>query len=316
MKFWQGCCALLFTAQAMVSAKVGETREWTSADGRKVTGKLEGVTEEGVSLRIGGKSFTLKLVDLAEEDQAFVRELVAAEAGAADEAARSQGFTEGKYAEAVKGEWVKFPSQDGHLLFQLFIGKEVTRKKAGPLVPLVIHLHGASARANDVEAGKVEIAPQEIVKEGFYKDHACVVCVPTCPPEPETWGKQTEKLEKLVDDLVANLPIDRSRIYLSGYSQGAQGIGKMLESRPEAYAAAIFADGGPSDSWPGKVKTPLWSYYSGERDSSKAAGWQEAFEKDGVEFRFDVLKEVDHNGIHWKIAKEPKVLEWVFAQKR
>lgn len=313
MNIWQGYCALLIVTLSTASAKVGESREWTSADGRRLTAKLEKVSEGRVTLRSKGRSFILKLGDLSKADQDFVRTLTAAEG---DEATRSEGFTEGKYAPAVKGEWIKFPSENGHLLFQLFIGQDVKRKKAGPLVPLVIHLHGAGARADDVRAGKVEIAAQELVRPDFYKDHPCVVCVPTCPPDPQTWGKQTAKLEKLVDDLVANLPIDRSRIYLSGYSQGAQGIGKMLESRPEAYAAAIFADGGPNDSWPGKVKTPLWSYYSGERDSSKAAIWQEGFQKDGVEYRFNILPEVKHNSIHWKIAKEPKVLEWMFEQKR
>ena len=313
MNFWQRCGAILSVTSAIAFAKIGETREWTSADGRSVTGKLEKISEDSVTLRIKTKSFTLKLEDLSEGDQEFVKAFLAEEK---DQAARSQGFTEGKYANAVKNEWIKFPSENGSLLFQLYIGKEVKRKKAGPLVPLVIHLHGASARADDVKAGKVEIAPQELVKEDFYSDHPCVVCVPTCPPEPETWGKQTEKLETLVDDLVANLPIDRSRIYLSGYSQGAQGIGKMLESRPEVYAAAVFADGGPKDSWQGKVKTPMWSYFSSERDSSKAAVWQESFQKDGVEYRYNVLPDVKHNGIHWKLAKEPKVLKWIFEQKR
>ena len=295
-----------------LTAQVGQTREWTSSDGRKITAELVSVSEDQIVVRRQGKALTIKLELLAEEDQAFARTLLEKNE---ESDLRSQGFKEGKYADAVKGEWIKFPATESNLLFQLYLGKEVTKKKAGGEVPLFIHLHGASARADDVKVGKVEIAPETVVAEDFYGDHPCVVCVPTCPPEPETWGKQTAKLEALVDDLVANLPIDRSRIYLSGYSQGAQGIGKMLESRPDFYAGAIFADGGPSENWVGKVKTPLWSYYSPERDSTNAETLQEGFKADGVEYRFTRVKDSVHNSIHWKLAKSPEVFTWLYEQK-
>lgn len=300
----------LFTASSL-SGQLGQVREWTSADGRKLTARLVRITAEGVLISANGKRFTLELDALSEGDREFVASLAPRVEGGEE---RSRGFEEGKYAAAVKGEWVKYGKEDLGLLFQLFIGREVTRKKAGPAVPLIIHLHGASARADEVQAGKVEIAPEMLSQEEFYHDHPCVICVPTCPPEPETWGKQTAKLEAIVDDLVANLPIDRNRIYLSGYSQGAQGIGKMLVSRPDFYAASIFADGGPSDSWLGRVKTPMWSYFSGERDSSKAPEHQAGFAAEGVEYRFNILPDAEHNGIHWKLAKDPKVFAWVFEQ--
>ncbi|MGE9271547.1 MAG: hypothetical protein ACQKBU_12150 [Verrucomicrobiales bacterium] len=306
-----GILGCLLTSELV--AQVGQTRDWTSADGRTITAELLRVSEEEIVVRRQGRAVTIKLELLSDGDQKFARDLLE---NSEQEDLRSKGFKEGKYAEAVKGEWVKFPATDSTLLFQLFIGKEVTRKKAGPEVPLFVHLHGAGARADDVKVGKVEIAPEEVVADAFYQDHPCVVCVPTCPPEPETWGKQTAKLEALVDDLLANLPIDRSRIYLSGYSQGAQGIGKMLVSRPDFYAGAIFADGGPGDRWVGEVKTPLWSYYSPERDSQNAEALQKGFEADGVEFKFNRIEDSVHNNIHWKLAKTPEVFEWLFSKSR
>ena len=308
-------CAGLCALNSLVSAQVGENRIWTAADGREIEARLDAITEDSVEVtRLSDRTkVTIPRSMLSAPDQEFLTSLVKKEA--VDEK-REGGFKEGKYADAVKGEWVKYGKEDLGILFQLYIGKEVTRKKAGPEVPLFIHLHGAGARADDVEAGKVEIAAQEVARESFYEDHPCVICVPTCPPDPMTWNKQRKELERLVDDLVANLPIDRNRIYLSGYSQGGQGIGKMLQSRPDYYAAAVFADGGPDNSWIGKVKTPLWSYYSGDRDSSKAPEQQEKFQEDGVEFRFNILPKVDHNSIHWKLAKDPEVFEWVFEQQK
>ena len=300
-------------------AGIGEVREWVSNDGRSLKGKLLEVSAEKIVVDRGGKRLEIPVKFLSRADQEYVAELAAAqeEAKAVEgvEAARLVGFKEGKYAEAVKDEWVKFDKSEHGLVYQLYIGRAATRKKAGPLVPLFVHLHGAGGRADDVEVGKVEIAAGCLSKEAQYEDTPCVICVPLCPPEPETWGKQTAKLEAIVDDLVANLPIDRSRIYLSGYSQGAGGIASMITSRPTHYAGAMFADGRPRENWVGKIETSLWFYMSGERDSSKFSKIQEGFAADGVEMKFDVFGDVAHNGIHWKMANEPKVFEWLFQQK-
>ena len=303
------------------SGQIGETRTWTSSDGRPLEGKLMELSAEQIVVEKNGRPVKVRVDLLSEEDQKLVSELVvkqeAAEALAKKDETRSDGFKEGPYADAVKGEWVLGDEEKHGIIFQLFIGKEVTRKKAGPTVPLFVNLHGASARATSVEAGKVEIAPQTIVKSEWYEDHPCVVLSPTCPPDPMTWTKDVilTKVEAVIDDLVDTLPIDRSRIYLCGYSQGGQGIGKLIERRPDFYAGAVFSDGGPKESWVGKTKTPMWSYYSGDRDSSKVTELQEKFKEDGIEYRANILPDAKHDQIHWKLALNPEVWEWLFEQR-
>ena len=312
---------LLLVSGLSCLGQVGETRTWTSADGRPLEGKLTELSAEQIVVEKNGRPVKVPVNLLSEEDQKLVAELLVkqeeAEALSKMDEARSTGFEEGPYADAVQGEWVLGDEAKHGMVHQLFIGKEVKRKKAGPTVPLFVNLHGASARATSVEAGKVEIAPQTIVESEWYEDHPCVVLSPTCPPDPMTWTKDVilTKLEALIDDLVNSLPIDRDRIYLCGYSQGGQGIGKLIERRPEMYAGAVFADGGPKESWVGKTKTPMWSYYSGDRESSQVPKLQEEFAADGVEFKANILPDADHNGIHWKLAKNPEVWEWLFAQR-
>lgn len=311
---------LILGASFCCWGEVGETRTWTSADGRSLEGKLLSVSAEKIVIEKGRRPVSVAVNLLAKEDQELVVELLAqqeaAEMLAKKEEVRRGGFDEGPYAEAVKGEWVLGDEKHG-LGHQLFIGKEVKKKKAGPVVPLFVHLHGAGGRSDSVKAGKVEIAAQTITARNWYEEHPCVVLVPVCPPDPMAWGKNEiqTKLEALIDDLVAYLPIDRSRIYLSGYSMGAQGVGKLIERRPMFYAAALFADGGPKDSWVGKTKTAMWSYYSGERDSSNVESLQQKFREEGVEFRATILPGEGHNGIHWKLAKDGKVWEWLVEQK-
>ena len=313
--------SLFFVATACLQGQIGEIRSWTSSDGRLLKGKLLEADEKKIVVERNGRPVTIRIDLLSEEDRKFVADLVkklSKEAAlAAQDSLRSEGFSTGPYAEYVKGEWLLGDPEKG-LVHQLFIGKEVKKKKAGPVVPLFVHLHGAGGRADSVKPGRVEIAAQTITARDWYEDHPCVVLVPTCPPDPMAWGKEQiqSRLEALIDDLVKNLPIDRKRIYLSGYSMGGQGIGKLIERRPEMYAAALFADGGPKESWVGKTKTAMWSYYSGERDSSNTENLKEKFKEDGVEFRTTILKNATHNQIHWKLSKDPKVWEWLVDQSQ
>ncbi len=301
-------------------AEIGATRTWTSADGRSLEGELLEVNDDGIVLKVNGRRVPVAMNLLSEEDQSFAAEVAVSIAESAaleeEEKVRSKGFEEGPYADLVKGEWIEGDGGLG-LKHQVFIGREVKRKKASPFVPLFIHLHGAGARSDSITLGRVEIASKTITKPDWYEEHPCVVLVPTCPPEPMTWGKDEiqTKLESVIDELIDSLPIDRKRIYLSGYSMGGQGIGKLIERRPDFYAAAVFADGGPKPAWVGKTKTAMWSFYSGERDSSKAPDLQEKFKKEDVEFRFNILPDVKHNSIHWKLANEPKVWEWLVEQR-
>lgn len=313
--------ALALLAVGGAQGQIGEVRTWTSTDGRALEGKLLEANPEGIVVERNGRRLPIAFKLLSGDDQAFVTDLVeqleAESALSEQDKERSQGFEEGPYAEAVKGEWVLGDQEKHGMVHQLFIGKEVKRRKAGPVVPLFVHLHGASARADSVKVGKVEIAAQTITAPDWYGDHPCVVLVPTCPPDPMTWTKNEvlSNLEALIDDLVAQLPIDRKRIYLSGYSMGGQGIGKLIERRPELYAAALFADGGPKESWVGKTKTPMWSYYSGERDSSNVETLQTEFKGEGIEFKATILPDATHNQIHWKLAKDEKVWEWLVEHK-
>ena len=316
-------CFLVLTLLGLLPCwgQIGESRTWISADGRPLEGKLMSLSAEKIVVEKNGRPVTVPVKLLSEADQKLVAELLvkqeAEEALSEQDKARSGGFDEGPYADAVQGEWVLGEQEKHGLVHQLFIGKEVKRKKAGPVVPLFVHLHGASSRADSVEAGKVEIAAKTITAPDWYGDHPCVVLVPTCPPDPMSWQKDVilTKLESLIDDLVNSLPIDRKRIYLSGYSMGGQGIGKLIERRPTLYAAALFADGGPKEPWVGKTKTPMLSYFSGERDTSNVEELKQKFAEDEVEFRFTIFPDVKHNGIHWKLAEDPKVWDWLVKQK-
>jgi hypothetical protein len=300
-------CTLSVLFLFLSSASADDLHTWTSADGRTLEASFVSTADGKVRVRrSNGQSFDLPLSGLSDKDQQWVQRLLA-------DQARARGLEEGKFAErATAGEWIKVPASEHGILFQIYGTSNLKRLKEP--FPLFVHLHGAGARANEVEVGKVEIAAQRLAREEQYDETPCLIIVPTCPPDTY-WGDHVPKLEALIDELVAALPIDRQRIYLSGYSMGARGIGSLLKSRPKFYAAAMFADGDASHDWVENVDTALWLWFSGERDMKKAEAVAKAFTAAGKTAHYEGFEEFTHNQIHWKLAHDEEVFPWMFEQR-
>ncbi|MEM9017067.1 MAG: hypothetical protein AAGC68_08630, partial [Verrucomicrobiota bacterium] len=226
-----------------------DARTWTSTEGKTFSGAIESASTDSVKVRReDGRTFDVPLSKLAQTDRDFVARYL-------QDQKRSEGLEVGPFASLIDGEWVQVPKESYGVLFQIY-GASALKRLKEPF-PLFIHLHGAGSRANEVETGKVEIAPQRLASEEIYGEFPCLIIVPTCPPDTN-WGDHTKALENLIDSLVNSLPIDRKRIYLSGYSMGSRGIGSLIESRPHHYAAALFADGEAKMQWVDQTDTALW----------------------------------------------------------
>ncbi|MEC5127785.1 hypothetical protein VSU19_13550 [Verrucomicrobiales bacterium BCK34] len=304
------CLPLLFLCLALSPdsrAESAASRTWTSTTGQSFEGSLTSASEDSATVRRSdGKTFDVPLTKLSEADQTFVRQYLT-------DLSRAEGLSNGPFADKITGEWVKVPKEGQGLVYQIFGSSKLKRLKEP--FPLFVHLHGAGARAEDVETGKIEIAPERLSKEELYDDFPCLIVVPLCPPDT-SWGDHTSTLEKLIDTLTNSLPIDRNRIYLSGYSMGARGIGSLIESRPNFYAAALFADGEAKESWVDTVDTALWFTFSGERDLAGAEKVANAYTSAGKIAHFEGFPDHTHNQIHWTLAKTEGVYEWCFSQVR
>lgn len=286
---------------------LAQDRTWTSAEGKTFEGSLKSATETTAELRRSdGRTFELPLEKLSEADQTFIKQYLA-------DQNRANGLSEGPFAGKIEGEWIKIPASEYGLTFQIYGTSKLKRLKEP--FPLFVHLHGAGARADDVEVGKVEIAPERLASEEFYDEHPCLIIVPLCPPDTG-WGDHTAKLEGIIDTLTNSLPIDRKRIYLSGYSMGARGVGSLIESRPNFYAAGLFADGEAKMSWVETTDTALWFTFSGERNLKGAEEVAKAYTSAGKVAHFEGFPDHTHNQIHWTLAKTEGVYDWTFSQVR
>ncbi|MDF1657580.1 MAG: hypothetical protein P1U58_08200 [Verrucomicrobiales bacterium] len=282
-------------------------RTWTSSEGKSFEGSLQSATETTASVRRSdGRVFDIPLTNLSPDDQTFVQQVL-------NDMNREEGLSSGPFAELISDEWIQVPRETYGILFQIYGTSKLKRLKEP--FPLFIHLHGAGSRADEVETGKVEIAPKMLAGEELYDDFPCLIIVPTCPAE-SNWSEQAGALESLIDALTNSLPIDRKRIYLSGYSMGSRGIGTLIERRPEFYAAGLLADGEAKMNWVDQTDTALWLTFSGERDLEGAKAFAEAYTAAGKTAHFEGFPDHIHNQIHWTLAKTDGVFAWCFSQAR
>ena len=106
--------------------------------------------------------------------------------------------------------------------------------ESGKTYPLVVFLHGAGERGTDNEKQIVYFA-HELVKPENRQKYPCFVVCPQCPTQYRwvevDWGLPSHTMPdkpsvpltlalELVDKLAANLPVDKSRIYITGAFDG------------------------------------------------------------------------------------------------
>lgn len=66
-----------------------ETRQWTNAEGKSITGELKSVTGDTASLLVGGKKFDIPVASLSAADQTYIKEWQAAASGTSVDPAKA-----------------------------------------------------------------------------------------------------------------------------------------------------------------------------------------------------------------------------------
>lgn len=74
-------------------------------------------------------------------------------------------------------------------------------------------------------------------------------------------------VDSLIDVVIANYPIDSSRVYISGYSRGCMASWYLLNKTPERFAGAVLAYGaGDPDIVSKFASVPIWCF-CGDKDN-------------------------------------------------
>ncbi|MCP5540332.1 MAG: dienelactone hydrolase family protein [Akkermansiaceae bacterium] len=285
-------------------------RIWTSADGREIEAAMIDGTDQSVTLRLkDGRRYELPLEKLSPADRERVAEALRQ---AALDRRRELGLTEGPYAAHLTGEWEKMTAEDG-LRFHFFAGKNL---KAGRQYPLCVYLHGSSNTGSNLE--KREPGANGFAAPEVYEANPSIVIAPEAPEGTRAFKAIAPRLLALIDHLTAHLPVDRDRLYVTGYSMGGRGAWALLLADGQRFAAAApvagpFENGDELSRLPA---IPLWLHF-GELDRAEefralAAKLQAL----NPRFRSTEWPGADHTGFHSKVARDPAFYEWLFAQRR
>ncbi len=181
--------------------------------------------------------------------------------------------------------------------------------------PLVVFLHGAGERGNDLERVKRH-GPPKLIEQG--KSFPAIVVSPQCD-SGKWWSRQLLELTTLVDEIVDKYKVDQDRIYLTGLSMGGFGTWALAAYSPDRFAAIVpICGGGELLGSRALRKVPIWVFHGAkdpivplERSEAMVAGLKRA----GSDVKFTIYPDALHDA--WTATyDDPEVWEWLFAHKR
>lgn len=148
----------------------------------------------------------------------------------------------------------------------------------GKAYPLVLFLHGAGERGDDNERQLKHVA-SEFLRPDRRDKHPAYVIFPQCPAEqrwvetpwdlksgsgqfPAEPSDPMAKVLALVDSMIAELPIDPARVYVTGLSMGGQGTWFASAQKPQRFAAMVQVCGGGDPTWATQYAgLPIWVFH-------------------------------------------------------
>ena len=104
--------------------------------------------------------------------------------------------------------------------------------------PLLIFLHGAGERGNDIDMVKMH-GPPMLAEKG--KHFPFIILSPQCPKD--SWWTY-EPIMDLIEKIESTHRVDSKRIYLTGLSMGGYGTWALIAQYPHKFAAAAPVCGG------------------------------------------------------------------------
>lgn len=194
--------------------------------------------------------------------------------------------------------------------YLLYLPRDYDKEKSWPLM---LFLHGAGERGDDLELVKKH-GPPKLIAAG--KDFPFIVVSPQCPKG--RWWEPME-LVALLDEISGKYKVDPDRIYVTGLSMGGFGSWRLAAYAPERLAAIAPICGGGETYWTKEfAHLPVWAFH-GAKDAGvpleRSQAMVDALKKSGGEPKFTIYPDAGHDS--WTAAyDDPELYKWLLAQKR
>lgn len=194
-----------------------------------------------------------------------------------------------------------------------YLPKNFDRKQK---YPLVMFLHGAGERGDDIDVAMRHGFMKHVRDEG--REYPFIFVAPQCPAG-KYWGCYTESLLAFLDHICETLPVDLSRVYLTGLSMGGTGTFMLAMAAPERFAA-IAPVCGSGIYWFGEALSdvPVLMYH-GDLDETvpieESVEMLRAIHKRGGNAELRICYGVKHNA--WERAYSgDELVNWLLSHKK
>ena len=184
----------------------------------------------------------------------------------------------------------------------------------GEASPLLLFLHGSGERGNDLSKVK-KWGPPKLIAEGTKLPF--IVVAPQCP-EGQRWDSYV--LKQLLDHIIANHRVDKTRIYLTGISMGGFGTWALATAFPEYFAAIVPICGGGDPQSVYRIKDIPCQVFHGKLDKAvpeqRSAEMVEALQKMGGDVKYTILPEGDHVASWVHAYNKADLWNWFLKHKK
>ncbi len=137
---------------------------------------------------------------------------------------------------------------------------------ASESLPMIVFLHGAGERGDDLELLKVHGIPKLFTKNEDHGGLRVITVSPQCAQE-RTWYDFKWDVISLIDEVADKYNVDKSKIALCGISMGGFGTWEIALQIPEKFSkiAPICGGGMSWRAWYLR-NTPIRVYHGGRDD--------------------------------------------------
>lgn len=218
----------------------------------------------------------------------------------------------------------------GELPYRLLSPKKIDPQAK---YPLVIFFHGAGERGKDNRVQLVH-GMNDFASDEIMEKYPAFVAAPQCPDNmqwvdtpwsadshtmPENPSVPMQRAFELIDSLEKNLPIDASRIYVTGLSMGGFGAWDAIQRQPQRFAACVPVCGGGDAATVNSIKhVPVWAFH-GDQDGAvkpkRSRDMIAALKAAGGSPKYTEYPGVGHDS--WSATyRDPQMYAWLFSQKK
>lgn len=185
-------------------------------------------------------------------------------------------------------------------------------------LPMIVFLHGAGERGDDLELVKVHGIPKYFCADNDYRGLRVITLSPQCPAD-RVWNHMPDQIMDLIEHVASDMNVDKKRITLTGVSMGGYGTWEMACMYPDYFAAiAPICGGGMPWRAGAMTKFPIRAFHGTEDTTvfpSASTEMVEAVNRCGGKAELTLFEGVEHDS--WTPACETTdLIEWLASAEK